>query len=60
LAFADDRGWIIGKHAGHWRQVADVAVDDAEQRDDDAKKSDGCIEKASQHRSKRKTRDFLA
>jgi hypothetical protein len=22
------------EHAGHWRQVADVTVDDAEQRDD--------------------------
>jgi hypothetical protein len=26
--------WIVRRHAGHRRQVADIAVDDAEQRDD--------------------------
>jgi hypothetical protein len=31
---ADDRGRIIRKHARHRREVADVAIDDAEQRDD--------------------------
>jgi hypothetical protein len=30
----DNRSRIVWKHAGHRRQVADVAVDDAEQRDD--------------------------
>jgi hypothetical protein len=25
ISVADDGGWIIGKHSGHWRQVADVA-----------------------------------
>jgi hypothetical protein len=28
------RGRIVGKDAGHRREVADMAVDDAEQRDD--------------------------
>ena len=30
----DHRGRIIRKHAGHRRQIADVSVDDPEQRDD--------------------------
>ena len=34
LSVADHRSRVVGKHARHWRQVADVAVDDAEQRDD--------------------------
>jgi hypothetical protein len=31
---ADHQGRIDGKHAGHRREVADIAVDDTEQRDD--------------------------
>jgi len=31
---ADHRGRVVGKHARHRRQIADVTVDDAEQRDD--------------------------
>ena len=34
VGVVDDRGRIIGKHTGHRRQVADVAVDHAKQRDD--------------------------
>jgi hypothetical protein len=33
-SIAHDRRGIVGKHAGHWRQIADVPVDDSEQRDD--------------------------
>ena len=28
------RSRIIGKDSRHWREIADVAIDDAEQRDD--------------------------
>jgi len=31
---AHDRGRVVRENAQHWRQVADVAVDDAEQRAD--------------------------
>jgi hypothetical protein len=31
---SDGRNRIIGKHARHRSEVADIAVDDAEQRDD--------------------------
>ena len=34
LDVADHRSRIIGKHAGHRREVADIAVDDAEQARD--------------------------
>ena len=34
VGVADERRRVIGKHAGHRRQVADVAVDDSEQSDD--------------------------
>jgi hypothetical protein len=29
VGVADHRGWIVGKHTRHWRQVADVAIYDA-------------------------------
>ena len=32
--FADHRSRIIREHARHRREVADIAIDDAEQRDD--------------------------
>ena len=34
VGVADHRGRIVRKHARHRREVADVAVDDAEQRED--------------------------
>ena len=34
LSVADHRSRIIRKHARHRREVADIAVDDAEQRSD--------------------------
>jgi hypothetical protein len=32
IGVADHRGRVVGKYARRWRQIADVAVDDAEQR----------------------------
>ena len=34
VGVADDRGRIVRKHAQHRREVAEIAVDDAKQRDD--------------------------
>jgi hypothetical protein len=30
----DDRRFVVGKYAGHRREVADVAINDSKQRDD--------------------------
>ena len=34
IGISDHWSRIVGKHARHWRQVADVPVDDAKQRGD--------------------------
>jgi hypothetical protein len=34
VGVAHHRRGLVGKHAGHRRQVADIAIDNAEQRDD--------------------------
>jgi len=41
---ADNRRGIIGKDAGHWRQVTDVAVDYAKKRDDGGLVSGDAVE----------------
>jgi hypothetical protein len=49
---ANDRSWIVGEDAWHWRQIANVTVDDAEESENRGLVGGDAVEIAHNHYAK--------